>query len=488
MIFTLLFAAASALVCLVLYNSGQLANSKTQLQNAADAGAYSGALLLARDHNFSAYTNRAMVANQVSVAQLVSLKSYTEDAAATHKRMGNAAHTFTANVVPSFKPFWTIAKAEPVEALAAAYAAVAPTAVKLLDELIRLFEQAQELHHDTTALDVTLVANEVVKQNDDKAGISLMSFQTAYTADQLRNWKAYSARHSAVALTQVADRFANVVVNRESTDELIRDRGSVLVASWESIPTSVACPPPAIPVFTLYGFAHDGGTLLSANKKRWLALDATQGAGFVACETPVGIPFGYPLLQDGAGGSGGGLAGSRGGYGTRIGFNGNPRETRNYGGAMTGLMAIPARSRYSRGPGTSLDAATGGLQDYYRDIANPLAAGGAPANQSAALNGGALPFTIEVRHDAVDIRTSTRVMGSGARTIRSDPEMKGDTMRTLASGSAYFYRSNIDTGFTKAGWARSDRKTEMANLFNPYWQAQLVENPASAVIASMGAP
>ncbi|UUZ50484.1 pilus assembly protein TadG-related protein [Massilia sp. B-10] len=36
LVFTILFAAATGVVCLLLFNSGMLANTKTQLQNAAD--------------------------------------------------------------------------------------------------------------------------------------------------------------------------------------------------------------------------------------------------------------------------------------------------------------------------------------------------------------------------------------------------------------------------------------------------------------------
>ena len=61
---------------LVLYNTGRTASDKARLANAADAAAYSGLLWQARALNFQAYTNRAMVANQVSIAQAVSLSSW----------------------------------------------------------------------------------------------------------------------------------------------------------------------------------------------------------------------------------------------------------------------------------------------------------------------------------------------------------------------------------------------------------------------------
>lgn len=485
MLFTLLFAGVTALICLVLYNSGTLANTKTQLQNAADAGAYSAGVLLARDHNFSAYMNRAMVANQVSVAQLVSMKSFTQDAAATHKRMGGVAHTIQSNLVPVIKPTWIYAKNLPVESLASAYASAAPAVVQTLDKLIRVFEEAQNMHHQATAINVVFTANEVVKRNDPKASINALTFQTGYTVHQVNDWRDnYTAKHQANGTSAVANRFANTVVSKDSTDGFVRDRGSVLPAGWISIPTPAACPA-SIPILTVYGFDHDGGTLLSNDKKRWLALDATMGAGFVACDAV--IPYGYPLPADGLGGAGGAAAGNGNRYGSRTGFSGNPSDAKQYGGALTNpLTAIPAGRKYNSGPGTSMDSGTGGLQDYYRDVAATTAT---PLNQTAALNGGAVPFTIEVQRDGASIRTSSKVLGNAAATVNAQESLKGDKMRTLATSHAYFYRANADSAaFTKTGWARSDGRKEMANLFNPYWQAELADNPNAAYLMSIGAP
>ena len=47
-----------------------------EVQNAADAAAYSAAILTARELNFMAYTNRAMVANQVTIGQFAAFESW----------------------------------------------------------------------------------------------------------------------------------------------------------------------------------------------------------------------------------------------------------------------------------------------------------------------------------------------------------------------------------------------------------------------------
>ena len=72
------FALVGVLGAFVLFNTGQVAVDKQRLANAADSAAYSGMVWQARALNFQAYTNRAMVANQVSIGQAVSLHSWAD--------------------------------------------------------------------------------------------------------------------------------------------------------------------------------------------------------------------------------------------------------------------------------------------------------------------------------------------------------------------------------------------------------------------------
>ena len=72
---------------LVLFNTGKVTTDKTKLVNAADAAAYSGSVWQARALNYQAYTNRAMVANQVSIAQAVTLQSWASYGAITSENI-----------------------------------------------------------------------------------------------------------------------------------------------------------------------------------------------------------------------------------------------------------------------------------------------------------------------------------------------------------------------------------------------------------------
>ena len=75
-VFVIVFLGITILSLIFLYKAGMLTTEKMELQNAADGVAYSVAILEARDLNFMAYTNRAMVANEVAIGQAVGLASW----------------------------------------------------------------------------------------------------------------------------------------------------------------------------------------------------------------------------------------------------------------------------------------------------------------------------------------------------------------------------------------------------------------------------
>lgn len=78
MVFALVFIVVILIGVIILFNTGQLTRHKMEVQNAADAAAYSAAILSARELNFMAYTNRAMVANQVSIGQFTAFNSWSQ--------------------------------------------------------------------------------------------------------------------------------------------------------------------------------------------------------------------------------------------------------------------------------------------------------------------------------------------------------------------------------------------------------------------------
>jgi len=78
-IFVLSLTGVILLCAIFLFQSGRVTSQKMQLQNAADAAAYGASVLEARALNFAAYTNRAMVANEVAIGQMVGILSWIDE-------------------------------------------------------------------------------------------------------------------------------------------------------------------------------------------------------------------------------------------------------------------------------------------------------------------------------------------------------------------------------------------------------------------------
>ena len=75
-VYVYIFLAVLLISVGILYKAGKLTSNKMQVQNAADAAAYSASVIEARDLNFAAYMNRAIAANEVAIGQLVGLASW----------------------------------------------------------------------------------------------------------------------------------------------------------------------------------------------------------------------------------------------------------------------------------------------------------------------------------------------------------------------------------------------------------------------------
>lgn len=82
----LVLLVAVAATVFFMFNSGQLVQEKIRLTNTADAVAYSAGVYEARVLNYDAYTNRAIIANEIAIGQAVGLSSWA-------KYMGTSAAT-----------------------------------------------------------------------------------------------------------------------------------------------------------------------------------------------------------------------------------------------------------------------------------------------------------------------------------------------------------------------------------------------------------
>lgn len=89
LVLTVICLLVLCLAFLAAFDTGQVVTKKEQLINATDAAAYSVGIQQARALNTVAYFNRAEVANQIAIAQIVSIQSYANYADSMAGRTAN---------------------------------------------------------------------------------------------------------------------------------------------------------------------------------------------------------------------------------------------------------------------------------------------------------------------------------------------------------------------------------------------------------------
>lgn len=169
LVFALFTSVLVILALFAMYSMGGQTIEKIKLQNTADAAAYSAALAEARDYNFSAYTNRAMVANQVGVAQFVGLTSWFRNLSSFTNNNDSAnlgrsvLYELMMNIWPggTLKSLYKTINNTVIGAVSGVFdegklgSTFMKGAITLLDGLIRVYSESQRVYHYATALTVT---------------------------------------------------------------------------------------------------------------------------------------------------------------------------------------------------------------------------------------------------------------------------------------------------------------------------------------------
>jgi Putative Flp pilus-assembly TadE/G-like len=159
---------ASMVACFaVAFSAGQLVNDKMRLVNAADAAAYSAAVWEARSLNFQSYMNRAIVANEVALAQLVSLRSWS--------RYMTTATSNGARVAQFIPPL-----AAPIRALAQGWRAIDTTLQSTLPGIeaglstwnVAVLANAESVSHQQAAIVAADLVSEVARRNEPRAQVT----------------------------------------------------------------------------------------------------------------------------------------------------------------------------------------------------------------------------------------------------------------------------------------------------------------------------
>jgi hypothetical protein len=416
------FIAAMVGMMLVVFNSGQVTNAKMRAMNAADAAAYSGALWEARSLNFQAYMNRAMVVNEVTIAQSVSLRSWISYVA-----------RFVANVnqITQFIP-WVGQVTTQIKQVLNQVSSSMNNLLPLADMALRgvnvVAHKAQDGFYTTGSVIAQELATEVATANKatmSPAGKELMVSNTA-------NWFAFTTRYEG------KDRARIKAVTLDSRDGFSQNRDNTVLALG--------------PVFEV---AKQGGTDL-IDYDSWKALDSselrtTKILGKWRTKTPLAW---------------GGAQSYAPGRKTGIGTHGEENDWGRSDGqrARTEANAITS-SFFARANAKKIGMNP--FQGYY-DIKNPKI-------KNADLQ---LPFSVEVVVSKADIPTATSAM-NGKSALVDGTQIEHDP--NYAGGGGVYALAEACVRFARPyRQDRADGAREFPSLFNPYWTASLATESKSA--------
>lgn len=427
----LLMGGLSALY--FLFNTGQLARDKTRLVVTSDAVAYSAGVMHARTLNYQAYANRAMVANTVAIAQLVSLSSWLQYA----DNMANYGFNLA---TPKFAAFYPSYYAAPYTAPYGKSYLVDSGALERLaagsDRLVRrVLMNAQQLAHTALIPARHAVMNEVARANYD--GDGAVNVDTVpLTANE---FTSFVSRYRDDERT----RFAEVARSAAQRDRFVDRR------SW-SMPGLWADCAGALP--RVDWLDRRGGTELigfdewkamdTLSEKRWAPANKTD----IFCRALVEHPSGW----------------GRQSAADEPGFD---PDYRHYDYSRIVNPAAGALAQVS----SSTDWGYSGLPDFF-DLSEEALEQGDPR----------LAFAIRVRRQKTQTRTS-----EGRSSIRSTPRLNA-YVAAPAGGDEFVAVSASEVFFERPPAERDNRygrtlgkPREIGSLFNPYWQVRLIHSPAS---------
>ena len=415
MVLFLGFAAAMIGVMLVSFNSGQVTNAKMRAMNAADAAAYSGAVWEARSLNFQAYMNRAMVVNEVTIAQSVSLRSWIDYL---------ARFVSNVNFITEFIPYVGVVTTEISKVLDAVD--------KALQEILPVVEHASRVaahfEHDaqlvfnaTAPLAAADIATDIAKKNGTEVSLGGIALMATNELDWLAFTDTYTSAHGPVG-TSGDGRKRMRAVTLDSRDGFTRNRSW----DWNLIGAKVK---------------KQGGTDL-VNYDAWKGLDSAC-MGIIKCNTPLAWGGAQAYKPKAMG----------------IGTHGDGAKWNRVDGKLARAEAnAPAQS-------TALKFAF----SNYRDLQDLTQA--KTANQK-------IPFAVEVVIKDNKVPTANSSFGAKAMLtdgtkIEHDPQYATGNSGVYGLAEACVYFERPPGKPSDGGADRADEARELPSLFNPYWHASL---------------
>lgn len=440
----LAFIMFVVLATLILYNSSQLVSKKSHIANAADAAAYSGLVWQARALNFQAYTNRAMVANQVSIAQFVSIASWTEYSKVAAQNVDAAI-----GWIPPVAPF-TKGAHQAVVQVDQIIDQVANVVVQVISGVNQILSSVQQAVYYSTFAITPSIVKEVAKANNAEYDVD-SAYSVASMGLNAIDWQSFTQRYDGDDLNRKAD-----IIN-ESRDRFTRDRG------WEVGRFNMG-----IMKFQLRkeGMTHlveeDGEWAWKAKDTlslhNWRFKCSWKGCKWRHSELPIGWGGAYAS-----------------------------NNLQCHGGDCPRWEIHNGRAGHLAEKESGSVNGYGGMQAFY-DLADLSA-----QNQDPRL---ILRVEVQAPRSSLDTSTqkgygsskavteATDKNGFGNGMFRLEDNLASNTMASISSAEVYFERPTIHNN---ALMVDGQQKHEYGSLWNPYWQVRLTATPKEQKFAAWAA-
>ena len=411
-----------------MFRTGQTLAHKTRLLNAADAAAYGAAVWRARVLNFNAYSNRAIIAQEVAVAQALTLQSWSRH-----------FEQFSRN--------------------AARMARVYPPLAAVFEVLAETASAARELADTTAVLEIRLRAGpgtgykELLQASQELLTLSAGVFGASAVANEVarasdREFFAFALPDSG-AFNRFTRRYQSdddrgrlrdLVVR--SLDDFTRGPRETDLVLW-GLPASCMLSLSA-PSAWFQMYRKRGGTVLAPGLDRWEAVDTASihdnrrsGLFGRRCRRAELLPLGWGAAEASLDGPLGRSVARPGGVGI------NPTALRFAEGQLgdsAGASAFVGEGDYA------------GIARVRELSYENLESRRFPRSRVAVL----------ARVDTGKLFRNPALEEPTGR-LRPPGSHAGGRLWALAAAEAHFMRPPADP-----------QRREYASLYNPYWQARLV--------------
>lgn len=478
---------------IVLFDTGIAVNKKTQLVNTADAAAYSVAVQQARAFNTIAYLNRAQVANEISMAQVVSMYSWMGYIQSGTDHMAKALEVI--GVVTSEIGIGEILleagqimdrMKSAIKQVRAGLKPVLEGVVDTLSAANKLYVGAEGIVARDAYVDSEVVADRVVKANAADA-----SGRAGYGNEQMR--VSDVSRLALVAQAHAAARYVREYHSMKLNPQGRRESGFRRADADRYVNVVMEARDP----FTrghhdsYFGIFDESEGTDMVDYSRWVGVDTFNFdlPGWLSWIP--GAPDNVPLAWAAAAAVRRNtrarasiyLWGIDNGRGWTSPYDlDHHRHDKAYQGALGNGMAgelVANDPADAEGGGKASDALLKGytgLQNYYDVVDNKHANLPYRPDGDYGVDDKAYGpiFTVQVEQPVASVHTSAK-LGIGAGRMRQVDSADNGAISALASAQVYFSRPRDRWPFAR----QIDDRRELGNLFSPYWQARLVDTPES---------